>query len=135
MFPTKWKAEVALEVFSEGGRVPDYWKKQRECALTRPKRVPWRVTERLKRALQIIEKLNSTCEEMKKYGKNADYDAVTFSKAEGYFAPRLDDTWGLKKGGRVHIDIGCKKYHLMRDKDYAEDFIEFIKNKRNFHDP
>jgi len=130
MFPTKWKAEVALEVFKEGGKVSDYWKKQRECAKNRPKRVPWRVTEKLEKSFKEINSLDPTCDEITEYGENAGYGVVTFSEKKGYFAPKLHDTWGLKQGGRVHIDIGCDEYHLMLDKDYAEDFIVFIKNKR-----
>ena len=29
-FPAKWKAEIALRVFQEGGRVSDYWKAAQE---------------------------------------------------------------------------------------------------------
>lgn len=34
-FPRKWKAEIALKVFQEGGKVSDYWK---ECRKSGPKR-------------------------------------------------------------------------------------------------
>jgi len=127
-FPTKWKAEIALEVFKEGGKVSDYWKRAREKAP--PRREPWRVRERLEKALAEIKRLDPTCEEIEEYGKNAGYGVVTFTESEEYFGPRLHDTWGVKSGGRVHIDIGCCGYHLMLDKNYAEYFIQFIKDKR-----
>lgn len=127
-FPTKWKAEVASKVFKEGGRVSDYWKRAREKAP--PKRKPWRVREKLEKALIEIELLDPSCEEIEEYGENAGYGVVTVTENKDYFFPHLHDTWGEKYGGRVHIDIGCGGYHLMLDKYSAEDFIEFIKNKR-----
>ena len=51
-FPTKWKAEVALEVFKKGGRVSDYWNAARECAKKRLIRKPWRVKEKLRKHLR-----------------------------------------------------------------------------------
>ena len=129
-FPTKWKAEVALEVFKKGGRVSDYWKAARECAKKRPIREPWRVRKKLEKALEEILNLKPTCEEIEEYAENAPYGVVTAARGEEYFGPFLHDTWMIKRGGRVHIDIGCGGVHLMLDKYYAEDFIKFIKNKR-----
>lgn len=136
-FPTKWKAEIALEVFKKGGRVSDYWKTAKEQAKKRPRETPWRVTEELEKALSEIKRLDPTCKEIEEYGKDIKgdccgygYGVVTMAKGEGYFGPRLHDTWQIKNGGRVHIDIGCCGYHLMLDKGWAIDFIEFIKNKR-----
>jgi hypothetical protein len=54
----------------------------------------------------------------------------------------LHDTWKQKVGGRVHIDIGYvdeksvdewnvpDTTHLMLDKNYAPDFVTFVKKKR-----
>ena len=127
-FPTKWKAEVALEVFKKGGRVSDYWKKQRECAP--PSRESSKALALVTKALEEIKNLDPTCEEIEEYGKNAGYGVVTSAKSENYFGPRLHNSWGDKQGGRVHIDIGCCGYHLMLDKNHANDFISFIKGKR-----
>ncbi|GBD98136.1 hypothetical protein BMS3Abin07_00144 [bacterium BMS3Abin07] len=84
-------------------------------------------------ALNEIKNLVPTCEEIEEYGeKNEDYyGVVTITQNEEYFI--RDDphnTWGLKRGGRVHIDIGCCGYHLMLDKRSVWDFISFIKEKR-----
>jgi hypothetical protein len=72
------------------------------------------------------------------------YGVVAYSKSRsgsGYFLD-LHDTWKKKFGGRVHVDVGFvnEEYrderdvpdttHLMLDKDYAPDFIEFIKKMR-----
>lgn len=127
-FPTKWKAEVALEVFKKGGRVSDYWKAARERPP--PKKVPWKAQERVLRAFDEIEVLKPTPEEIEEYGKEPCYGVVTYTDDKGYFPPRLRNTWGLKRGGRVHIDIGSGGVHLMLDKDAAQGFIEFIKTKR-----
>jgi hypothetical protein len=132
-FPMKWKAEIALEVFQEGGRVSDYWNKARKRDLERPERVPWRVLAKLQKAVEEIKSLNPTCDEIKEYGEfglNTYSGVVTISQNDMYYPPKIHNTWGLKRGGRVHIDIGCDGYHLMLNKDYARDFIEFIESKR-----
>jgi len=133
IFPTKWKAEVALEVFKEGGRVSDYWKKQREVGLSHPMRIPRKVLQKVGAALDEIEKLQPTCEEIEEYGESANYGEVTITENERYFPPRLHDTWGIKQGGRVHIDMGCKGVHLMLDQYNAIEFINFIKRKRGIN--
>ena len=129
-FPTKWKAAIALEVFKKGGKVSDYWEAAREVAAKRPERIPWKAQERVLSALDEIKKLNPTPEQIEEYGKEWVYGVVTYTEDRGYSPPRLHDTWGLKSGGRVHIDIGSGGVHLMLDKDAAWDFIDFIKNKR-----
>ena len=58
----------------------------------------------------------------------AGWGAVTRSKKDDYFA-RIHDTWGEKKGGRVHIDMGAEGWHLMLDRGNARKFIEFVKNR------
>jgi len=68
------------------------------------------------------------------YAKQADYGVVTFSESKNYFPPKIHDTWLIKRGGRVHIDIGSGGYHLMLDKIYVWDFIKFIKNRRASYD-
>jgi hypothetical protein len=129
-FPTKWKAEVALGVFKEGGRVSDYWSQAKERAKEHPQRIPWRVLEKLEKALEEFKYLEPGCDEIVEYAKDAGYGTVTSAKSENYFGPRLHNTWGEKAGGRVHIDIGCCGYHLMLDQISAKGFVEFIKNKR-----
>ena len=126
-FPTKWKAEIALEVFQDGGRVTDYWNKAREHR----RRVPWRAIEKVKRNFQEIKRLNPTCEEIVEYGMALDpySGAVTYTDDTDYFL-RYHNTWGRKSRGRVHIDIGCEETHLMLDKNYSQDFIKFIESKR-----
>jgi len=129
-FPTKWKAEVAMEVFKDGGRISDYWTKQREVNSKRPNRKPWRVLEKVKKSLKRLEELDPSCEEIKEYAQLAGDDEITDTDSENKFGPRLHDTWCVKRGGRVHIDIGCCGYHLMLNKNNAEAFIRFIEDKR-----
>ncbi len=97
-------------------------------------------------ALEELEKLKPTPEEIQDYADlNQDtYGVVTYSKSKGgdFYFLRLHDTWKQKFGGRVHIDIGYvdEKFvdewnvhdttHLMLDKDFALDFVNFVKKKR-----
>jgi len=72
------------------------------------------------------------------------YGVVTYSKSRGggsYFI-RFHNTWKQKFSGKIHVDIGYvdEKYrhkwnvldttHLMLDKKYCKEFIDFIKKKR-----
>ncbi len=103
---------------------------------------------------KLVE-LNPTIEEIAEFAKNADWGTITYSISrpggDVYFL-RYHDTWGLKIGGRVHVDVGyvdqeikakndsrqqhgyyrniCDTTHLMLDKDAAPQFIEFILQKR-----
>jgi len=129
-FPTKWKAEIALRVFENGGRVSDYWKEARRYAESRPAIEPKHVLKKLESALEEIRELDPTCDEIVEFAKDTGYGEVTITKSEYYFGPRLHNTWGEKQGGRVHIDIGCCGYHLMLDKHTAPAFIEFIRHNR-----
>lgn len=129
-FPSKWKAEIALKVFKNGGRVSDYWKEARRYAESRPIIEPKHVPKRLERSLEEIRSLDPTCDEIVEFGKDAGYGIVTITEDEDYYEPHLHNTWGRKYRGRVHIDIGCRGYHLMLDKNIASAFIEFIKRKR-----
>lgn len=129
-FPTKWKAEIALKVFKNGGRVLDYWKEARRYAESRPTIEPKHALKKLKRSLEEIRSLDPTCDEIVEFAKDAEFGVVTTTESENYFGPRLHNTRGLKSGGRVHIDIGCRGYHLMLDKNIASAFIEFIEHKR-----
>lgn len=132
IFPTKWKAEVAMEVYLKGGRTSDYFEAAREEAEKRPPRTPHVVIKEIKQALDEISSMEPTCEEIVEYAKSrqSHYGVVTVTDSEHYFSPRLHDTWGEKRGGRVHIDMGCSNYHLMLDKDYSLDFIDFVKRRR-----
>jgi len=128
VFPAKWKALIGIEVFQKGGRVSDYW----IAARKHPKRVmhAGRVRQELESALEEMQKLEPTTEEIEEYGKAAGYGVVTYTRSTQYFPPTLHDTWGSKKGGRVHIDIGSNGTHLMLDKFSAWAFIGFIEEKR-----
>lgn len=127
-FLTKWKAEVAVEVFKEGGRVSDYWNKLKE--INRPIGVPYKALKIINDAFEEINKLNPTCEEIEKYGDQAEYGEVTITESNRYFPPEVHNTWGEKAPGRVHIDLGCNSVHLMLDKKHVNKFITFIKNCR-----
>jgi len=129
-FPTKWKAEIALRAFENGGRVSDYWKEARRYAESRPTIESKHVLKRLERSLEEIRSLDPTCDEIVEFGKDAGYGIVTITEDEDYYEPHLHNTWGRKYRGRVHIDIGCRGYHLMLDKHTAPDFIEFIRHNR-----
>jgi len=105
------------------------------------------VYEILSEAFEELKRLQPTIEEIQEYADSVenDYGVVTYSKHDGkgatYFL-RLHDTTKQKFGGRVHIDVGYvdEKYidqrdindttHLMLDKNYSWDFVNFIKNRR-----
>ena len=129
-FPTKWKAEIALRAFENGVRVSDYWKEARRYAESRPAIEPKHVLKKLESALEEIRELDPTCDEIEEFGKDAGYGIVTITEDEDYYEPHLHNTWGRKYRGRVHIDIGCRGYHLMLGEHVAPAFIEFIKRKR-----
>lgn len=131
VFPTKWRVLIAMEVFQKGGRVSDYW----IAARKHPKRPmnAWRVRQELESALEEMQELEPTTEEIEEYGETAGYGVVTYTQSTCYFPPSLHDTWGLKHGGRVHIDIGRNGTHLMLDKFSAWDFIDFIRDRGKPH--
>jgi len=132
-FPRKFKAEIALKVYQEGGNITQYWKKCSDFKAKQSPKIPLHAIENVKKFLKEIRELNPTCDEIQEYGENAGYGVVTITNSERYFGPRLHDTWGTKSGGRVHIDIGCRGCHLMLDQGVAKDFIEFIKEKRGLN--
>jgi hypothetical protein len=96
--------------------------------------------------VEKLEKLKSTRQEIQDYADlNQDaHGVVTYSKSKGgdYYFLRLHDTWKQKVGGRVHIDIGYvdEKFvdewnvpdttHLMLNKNFASDSLNFVKKKR-----
>ena len=94
------------------------------------KRFPHKAIKILEGALEEIKALDPTGDEIEKFAEKAGYGIVTSTENENYFGPRLHNTWGVKFGGRVHIDIGCCGYHLMLDKKAVWEFIEFIKSER-----
>ena len=78
IFPSKWKAEIALQVYHEGGRTSDYWVKSREYVDQNPKPVPMKARAKVEEALEKIETLDPTCEEIEEYAtKEAGYGEVT----------------------------------------------------------
>ena len=97
-----------------------------------------------------LEKLKPTPQEIQDYAdlNQDEYGVVTYSKSKGgdYYFLRMHDTLHgpLKRkfAGRAHIDIGYvnEKFvnerdvpdttHLMLDKNYAPDFVNFVKKKR-----
>jgi len=97
-------------------------------------------------AYEKLVKLNPTIREIREYADlhQKDYGVVTCSKSRGGagFFLDLHDTWKKKFGGRIHIDVGYvdeefsdqrdvpDTTHLMLDKYYAVDFVEFITSKR-----
>jgi len=128
--PTKWKAVIAVRVFEQGGRVSDYWSEARKEAARRPLRIPYRAIGKLQDVLDEIDALDLSGEEITAYGQIAGYGEVTWTRQTGYFPPRIHDTWQLKRGGRVHIDIGWDGCHLMLNAESARAFVEFIKARR-----
>lgn len=127
-FPTKWKAVLALEVFQQGGRVSGYWERARDEAP--PPKQPYRAMEEIKKSLAKIEGLGPTCEDIIAYAARAEHGTVTKAHSDEYFRARIHDTWGVKSGGRVHIDLGCAGHHLMLDRRHAKEFIKFIEDRR-----
>ena len=111
------------------------------------------VHEIVEEAYKKLVELKPTKEEIHEFADKMEkcYGVVTYSisKRNGnlYFL-RFHDTWGLKKGGRVHVDVGYvdeetktkndnAQYrniydttHLMLDKNAAQEFIDFIHQKR-----
>lgn len=116
-------------MFENGGRVSDYWKVRREQHPSR--RLPCRAIAEPNRALEQVNVLNPTGEEIEEYGTGeAEHGEVAYTDNTKYHSPRLHDTWGAKQGGRVHIDIGSGGGHLMLDRYAVWRFIEFIKRRR-----
>jgi hypothetical protein len=105
------------------------------------------VAEIVSEVYSELEKLQPTTDEIAEYAKLIEgvHGVVTYSKHKrgqdyGIFL-RYHDTWQKKFGGRIHIDVGYTDEdedaepetavtHLMLDKDYAVDFLEFIKKRR-----
>jgi hypothetical protein len=54
-----------------------------------------------------LDTMGPTEDEICSYARTAPYGAGTKSRTDEYFAPQVDDTWGRKRGGRVHIDAGA----------------------------
>lgn len=49
---------------------------------------------------------------------------------------RLHDTYGIKYGGKIHIDVVSSGHHLMLNKKHAPLFLKFIKDwlkKHEYH--
>jgi hypothetical protein len=131
-FPTKWKAEIALAVFNAGGTFRDYCVKMNEALDKRPLQVPTKALAEIEKAYEEIRKLNWSEEDIVDFAKIA--DAVTTTRSRDFFGPRIHDTWGAKKGGRVHIDLGAAGIHLMLDRRDARRFIEFLKERHKTTD-
>jgi hypothetical protein len=111
------------------------------------------VHEIVEEAYNKLVELKPTKEEIQEFAdmKEGFYGVVTYSisrkNGDSYFL-RFHDTWGLKWGGRVHVDVGYvdeeikakndnAQYrniydttHLMLDKDSVLEFIDFILQKR-----
>jgi hypothetical protein len=97
-------------------------------------------------AFDSLKQLKPTTREIQEYAdlNQNDHGVVTYSKSKGgdYYFLRFHDTWKQKIGGRVHVDIGYvdekmvddwkapDTTHLMLDKNYAPDFVNFVKKKR-----
>jgi TusA-related sulfurtransferase len=133
-YRAKWIAEIALKVFTDRGKVSDYWREVRERAKGRVKKVPTRALKEMEGSLEAILDLNPTCDEIEEFAKGEGYGVVTITDDNEYFPPHLHNAWGKKWGGRVHVDIGCRGYHLMLDKGKALQFIAFVKSKRKIED-
>lgn len=131
IFPAKWKAELAINIYENGGRYSGYRKAVGAAMRNCPKNIPQRAIDKITPMLEEMIALDPTCDEIKEYGKDPIYGLVSHTTATGYFAPSLHDTWQDKRSGRVHIDIGCDQVHLMLDYDNAIEFIETIKSQRN----
>ena len=86
----------------------------------------WR--DKLKEIYEELLLLNPTYKEITEYSEGADYGELTFCKRnDNPLVIRLHDTWGIKRGGRLHIDIISGEFHLMLDKNQAPIFLNFIK--------
>ncbi len=93
-FRLKWKAEIALEVFKNGGRISDYWIKSREEKFKREERFPLNVMNQLEEGLKVINEMDPTPEEIEEFAReNNDYGVVTISESNDYFPPRIHNTW------------------------------------------
>jgi len=133
-FPTKWKAEIALEVFKAGGTFRNYCVKMNEALRERPVPGANKALAEIQEAYEELRKLNWSKEDVVDFVKIADYGAATTCKGKDFFGPDIHDTWGVKKGGRVHIDLGAAGIHLMLDRQNARRFIEFLKERQKTTD-
>lgn len=81
---------------------------------------------------ETIKNRDPTWEQIERFAKmleseNRTYGIVSYNVRNAPPTIRFHDTWGVKWGGRVHIDVVCEDIHLMLDKDSAPEFIEFLK--------
>lgn len=130
LFPRKWKAEIALEVFREGGTFRNYCAKMNEALSERPVPEATRAIAENEKACQEICALDVFVNDIRDFAEIAGYGAVTTTKGNNFFGPSIHDTWGAKLGGRVHIDLGACGIHLMLDRHNARRFIDFLKERR-----
>lgn len=130
-FPTKWKAVVALDVFKRGGNLKDYWEEARK---NRPREViPRKAIDEIKMLYEKILALKPTPDEIALYGKRNERvrGLVTITPSEGYFPPKIDNTWKKKRGGKVHIDMGSNGYHIMLTRAEGANFLAFVQKIRS----
>lgn len=93
----------------------------------------------MQKVYEEILELEPTYEEIKafvdEYGES--YGVVTYTRGDDNPSSiGLHDTWRVKWGGRLHIDVVSGEFHLMLDKHFAPEFLNFIKEKRmaqNYH--
>jgi len=92
----------------------------------------WRIE--MQKTYEEILRLGPTYEEIGSFVEwlgNHTYGIVTFTKTdENPLSIRLHDTWRMKWGGRLHIDVVSGEFHLMLDRHNASAFLDFIKQKR-----
>lgn len=74
--------------------------------------------------------------------QNLTYGVVTYTRrSDNPLTIRLHDTYRVKYGGKLHIDVISGEIHLMLDRHEAPNFLAFVKGlraesgKKNIHMP
>lgn len=91
-------------------------------------KMTWR--EQVQKTYQEILAIEPTHEEIQSFAKEHEqsYGVVAYThNEETPLSFRLHDTWKLKRGGRLHIDVVSGEFHLMLDKTHASMFLDFVK--------
>lgn len=88
----------------------------------------WR--EEMKKIYEEILAIEPTYEQIKAFAEaySKQHGVVTYTKrSDNPLSIRLQDTWGVKRQGRLHIDIVSGKFHLTLNKYYAPEFLRTVK--------
>ncbi|MDP2218069.1 MAG: hypothetical protein Q8J68_12375 [Methanolobus sp.] len=96
-----------------------------------------KIREKMEQWLCEILVMDISDEEMEKFVRHVQFDNMWHgvvscnSNPNRYYGlPSIHDTYGMKWGGRMHIDMGYPGVHIMLGRHAAPYFINYIKELR-----